>query len=89
MDSIFDIDRESVISVCAAGRASVFLVTLAVLMGLHARVGMEDTVWRYPHKDDLVASNLETFQTIAGITELLGRPVMSGARFKSLLGIAE
>ncbi len=89
VDSIFDIDRESVISVCAAGRASVFLVTLAVLMGLHARVGMEDTVWRFPHKDDLVASNLETFQTIAGITELLGRPVMSGARFKSMLGIAE
>ncbi len=89
VDSIYDIDRESVIAVCAAGRASVFLVTLAALLGLHVRVGMEDTVWRYPHRDDLVSSNLETYQTIAGIVELLGRPVMSGDKFRRLLGVAE
>ncbi len=50
VDSIMDIDPDSIISVCAAGRPSVYLVTLAMLMGLHVRLGMEDTVWRYPNR---------------------------------------
>jgi len=87
VDSIHDIDPESVISVCAAGRASVYLVTLAMLMGLHVRIGMEDTVWQYPHRDDLVNSNLETLQTVSGIAGLLGRQPMTTPRYRELLGI--
>ena len=75
------------VSVCAAGRASVYLVTLAMLMGLHVRIGMEDTVWQYPHRDDLVHSNLETLQTVSGIAGLLGRRPMTTPRYKELLGI--
>src|SRR5690606_16741109 len=45
--AIRDIDPEGVIMVCAAGRASMYVATLAAIMGLHIRVGMEDTyfIW--------------------------------------------
>lgn len=87
VDSILDIDPDSIISVCAAGRPSVYLVTLAMLMGLHVRLGMEDTVWRYPHRDELITSNLEQLEAVIAIAEQLGRYPMSGARYRSLLGI--
>ena len=87
VDSILDIDPDSIISVCAAGRPSVYLVTLAMLMGLHVRLGMEDTVWRYPHRDELISSNLEQLEAVITIAEQLGRYPMSGARYRELLGV--
>ena len=73
---------------CAAGRPSVYLVTLAMLMGLHVRLGMEDTVWRYPHRDELIASNLQQLEAVIAIAENLGRTPMSGARYRELLGVS-
>ena len=79
---------DSIISVCAAGRPSVYLVTLAMLMGLHVRLGMEDTVWRYPHRDELIASDLQQLEAVIAIAENLGRSPMSGARYRDLLGLS-
>ncbi len=62
-------------------------MTLAMLMGLHVRLGMEDTVWRYPHRDDLIASNLEQLKAVIAIAENLGRTPLSGARYRELLGV--
>ena len=58
-----------------------------MLMGLHVRLGMEDTVWRYPHRDDLIASNLEQLKAVIAIAENLGRTPLSGARYRELLGV--
>ena len=85
VNTIKDIDSDSIISVCAAGRASLYLVTLAAIMGLHLRVGMEDTVWEYPHKDDLIKNNLDVFIKIRNICSSLGREVMSSKEFKNLI----
>ena len=72
---------------CASGRPSVYLVTLAMLMGLHVRLGMEDTVWRYPHRDDLISSDLEQLEAVIAIADNLGRSLMSGTRYRDLLGV--
>lgn len=85
--SIREIDPESVIGVCAAGRASIYLATLALVLGLHVRVGMEDTVWPWPHKDDLIESNVAQFRLIRGIAEALGRRVMTASEYRRLIGI--
>ena len=85
VNTIKDIDSDSIISVCAAGRASLYLVTLAAIMGLHLRVGMEDTVWEYPHKDNLIKSNTDVFVRIRNICNSLGREVMSSKDFKNLI----
>ena len=53
-----DIDPDGVIMVCAAGRASMYVATLAAVMGLHIRVGMEDSYWLWPHRDDRIESTL-------------------------------
>lgn len=87
VDQIRDIDPASVITVCAAGRASLYTTTLATMLGLHVRVGTEDTVWRYPNSDELFASNLEMFQRAKQIAELHGRRVATAAEFRAELGL--
>ena len=77
--SIRDIDADAFILVCAAGRASTYLATFALLLGLHVRVGMEDTLWPYPHRDDIIKRNVEHFQQMRQIAALLGRELMTPA----------
>ncbi|MFD8006529.1 AMP-binding protein [Streptomyces mirabilis] len=85
---IREIDPEATILVCAAGRASTYLVTAAAALGLHVRVGMEDTVWTWPHRDDLVQSNLQMFQMAKDLAGLLGRDIPDHAEYRSLVGLA-
>lgn len=85
--AIRDIDSTSFIMVCAAGRPSVYLATLAVLLGLHVRVGMEDTVWKYPHRDDLLETNVDAFTQIRAIAGALGRELMSPAEYRLSQGM--
>lgn len=84
---IRDVDPEAKILVCAAGRASVFLATAAALLGLNVRVGMEDTVWKYPHKDEKLTSNLEAFLQIKTIVEALGRRVATPQEYREIMGV--
>jgi len=86
---IYDIDKESIIIVCASGRASTYLAVMAMLLGLHIRVGMEDTVWEFPHKDTLIKSNAECFRKYKLIAQLLGREVADGNEYRKLIGLPE
>lgn len=87
VDAINDIDTDNRIMVCAAGRASSHLVTFAMLLGLHIRVGMEDSVFKWPHKDDLIKSSLEQFEEIKTIANLLGREIMPADEYAEFLGV--
>jgi 3-keto-5-aminohexanoate cleavage enzyme len=84
---IYDIDPDSIIVVCAAGRASSYLAIFALMMGLHIRVGMEDTIWLHPHKDDLIKSNVDHFRRFKTIAELMGREVATGDEYRELIGL--
>lgn len=86
VDMIREVHQDSIISVCAAGRASTYLTTLATLMGLHIRVGMEDTVYKWPHRDDRLSSNVEHFKLAKTIAESLGREVMSAVEYLEQIG---
>lgn len=88
VEAIRDIDPEGVIMVCAAGRASLHLATLAVLMGLHVRVGMEDTYYMWPHRTDRIESNLDVFKTMKTIVESLGRTVAAPHRAAEIMGLS-
>jgi 3-keto-5-aminohexanoate cleavage enzyme len=85
--SIYDLDAESVILVCAAGRASSYLTALALIMGLHVRVGMEDTIWKWPHRDDLITSNADQVRAAVSLAGLLGRRVATSAEYRDLIGL--
>lgn len=84
-----DIDPDCQISVCAAGRASSFLATQALLMGLDIRVGMEDTVWKYPHSNEKIVSNAEQFKSFKTIAHNLGREVMTAREYRDYMGLPQ
>ncbi len=88
VDQIRKIDPTSVISVCAAGRASLYMTTLATMMGLHIRVSTEDTPWKYPNSDVKLTSNLEMFNMAKDIAGLLGRKPATANEYRQLVGLA-
>jgi 3-keto-5-aminohexanoate cleavage enzyme len=87
VSAIKDIDPDAFVLVCAAGRASTHVATLAALMGLHIRVGMEDTYWLWPHRDDRVQSNLQALQMGQMISQVVGRPVATQEEYRTMLGL--
>jgi 3-keto-5-aminohexanoate cleavage enzyme len=84
---IRDVDPEAKILVCGAGRASSYLVTAAALLGLHIRVGMEDTVWRWPHRPEKLESNRQALESGKDIAAVLGRDVANFAEYRELVGM--
>jgi 3-keto-5-aminohexanoate cleavage enzyme len=87
VNRIKEIDENSEIVVCASGRASSYLATFAMLLGLNIRIGMEDTVWRYPHKDEKITKNIDTWYQFSQLARLLGRDVYSPDEFRRKLGM--
>jgi len=81
------IDPESIIMVCMAGRPSSYLTTMAMLLGLHVRVGMEDSFVRWPHKDDVIKSNAKMVADTIAIAKLLGRRSATDNEYRSLVGL--
>jgi 3-keto-5-aminohexanoate cleavage enzyme len=86
---IRDTDPDATILVCAAGRASSYLVTVAAALGLHIRVGMEDTVWRWPHRPEKLESNLQALESAKSLAGVLGREVAGFADFREIMGMPE
>ncbi|HVI41640.1 MAG TPA: 3-keto-5-aminohexanoate cleavage protein [Anaerovoracaceae bacterium] len=84
---IMEIDPGTVLMVCAAGRASSYLATMAALLGYNIRVGMEDTVWKWPHKNDKIENNAEHFRNFKQLLGLLGREVATADEYRAMLGI--
>lgn len=87
VDRIREIDPEGFVAVCAAGRAGHYLATTAMLLGLHVRVGTEDTVYRYPHRDELVGGNGEMVERVAATAQALGRRLATPEEYRRMIGL--
>lgn len=86
-NAIRDCDPNGLIVVCAAGRASMALATFAASIGLHIRIGMEDTYYLWPHRNDLIQSNLQTFEMAKKLSDLVGRPIATQAEYRAMIGL--
>lgn len=86
--SIRDVDPEAMIMVCAAGRASMHLAVLAASLGLHIRVGMEDTYFMWPHREDRLESNEQAYDAAASLAQVVGRPVATSDELRSYVPAA-
>jgi 3-keto-5-aminohexanoate cleavage enzyme len=75
------------IVVTSAGRASSYVTTLAMLLGCHVRVGKEDTIFRTPHKNDLIVTNKQAVEQTVAIASMLGREPMSAAEYREAVGL--
>jgi 3-keto-5-aminohexanoate cleavage enzyme len=87
VDRIHEVEKNSFIQVCAAGRAGHYLATAAMMMGLHVRVGTEDTAYRFPHRDDLLDGNLEMVERARNTAESLGRQLATAAEYREMIGL--
>jgi len=82
-DSLFGEDY--MLSAFAAGRHQMDLCTQSVLLGGHARVGLEDSL--FIGKGELAASNAQQVTRIRQIVETLGREVATPAEAREMLGL--
>lgn len=89
INAIRDVDPDGVIIVCTAGRGAMHMATLAALMGVHIRVGMEDTYFKWPHRTDRLQSNLEAFLLGKQIAEVTGRRVATPEEARAIMGLPE
>ncbi len=71
--------------VLALGRHQLPLTTMAIAMGGHVRVGMEDNI--YYRKGEPVESNAQLVRRTARIADELNRPVASTDQVRDLLGL--
>ncbi|MHB9849067.1 3-keto-5-aminohexanoate cleavage protein [Streptomyces krungchingensis] len=86
-DQIRQIDPNAAITVCNAGRAGLYIPTLAAMMGLNIRVGLEDSMWKNPNSDELNKSNLELFTRARDIAALLGRTPATADEYRAMVGL--
>jgi uncharacterized protein (DUF849 family) len=87
VNQLKSLDEDAQITVCAAGRATFYMTTLATMLGLHVRVGTEDTMWRSPLSDEIVESNVEMLNRARAIAELLGREVATADEYRTVIGL--
>jgi 3-keto-5-aminohexanoate cleavage enzyme len=45
---------------------------------------MEDTVWKWPHRDELIETNASIFAMMRDIAVSLGRELMTAAEYRAL-----
>lgn len=82
-DSLFGDDY--LFSAFAAGRFQMDFCTQSVLLGGHARVGLEDSL--FIGKGELATSNAQQVERIRTIVEALGREVATPAEARGMLGL--
>lgn len=75
------------ITVCSSGRACSYITALTMLLGHHVRVGMEDTIYKYPHKEDILKNNAESLEITMKLAEALGRRPATGEEYRKRLGM--
>lgn len=80
--------EDSIISLSAGGRNWLALSTFAILMGVDTiRVGMEDHVHMYPHKDEKIRRSADEVRKIATISRELGREIATPVEARTMMGI--
>ena len=57
--------------------------------GGHARAGMEDSVFMYPHRDDLIKSSAEVVTKVRRISEEVGREIATPKEARAILGLGK
>jgi uncharacterized protein (DUF849 family) len=81
-----DLPAESLWSAAGIGLFQLPMNTLAIAMGGHCRVGLEDNIYHGFDRSEL-ATNQGLVERVADITESFGRPLADPVRARELLGL--
>jgi 3-keto-5-aminohexanoate cleavage enzyme len=80
-----ELPEDSLFFACGIGQYQLPMTTMAVLMGGHARVGLEDNV--YYTRGRKLTGNGESVARLARIAEELDRPVATPSQARKILGL--
>lgn len=83
-----DLPEQSLWSAAGIGFFQLPMNTLAIAMGGHCRVGLEDNIYHGFDRSEL-ATNLGLVERVAQLSETFGRPLASSVRARTLLGLGE
>ena len=84
---IDDLPDDSVWSAAGIGLFQLPMNTLAIAMGGHTRVGLEDNIFHGFDRSEL-ATNQGLVERVADLSETFGRRLATPARARALLGLA-
>ena len=74
--------------VCAGGRNWLPFSTLAIMLGFDmVRVGMEDTVYLHPHREEKIQTSAQAVRKVVTIASELGREIATPAEARAIMGI--
>jgi 3-keto-5-aminohexanoate cleavage enzyme len=74
--------------VCAGGRNWFPFVTMAMMLGFDmVRVGMEDTVYLYPHREEKIETSAQAVRKVVAVANELGREIATPAEARAIMGI--
>jgi 3-keto-5-aminohexanoate cleavage enzyme len=82
---VAELPPESVFFVCGIGAFQLPMTTLSILMGGHARVGLEDNV--YYRRGQRLSGNGEAVERVVRIARELNREIASPAQSREMLGL--
>jgi uncharacterized protein (DUF849 family) len=83
---VADLPANSVWSAAGIGLFQLPMNTLAIAMGGHCRVGLEDNIY-HDFKRAELATNSSLMDRLADLSEMFGRPLASSLRARDLLGL--
>ena len=82
-----ELESEWTWSVCSLGRTELPMCALAMTMGGHTRVGMEDNI--YLSKGELLKSNAQLVERIVALADALNIQVASPDDARKILGLGK
>jgi 3-keto-5-aminohexanoate cleavage enzyme len=85
MSMLYHVPPNSVVSVIGIGPHQLPLSTIAVAMGLHVRIGLEDNI--FYRKGELAKSNAQLVERVVRIAKELDRPIATPAQAREMLGL--
>lgn len=77
----------SLVSVIGVGVPQFAMITMAIILGCHVRVGMEDNI--YIGKGQLAKSNAEFVEKVVQLATDLGRDIATPQQARRMIGISE
>jgi 3-keto-5-aminohexanoate cleavage enzyme len=81
-------EPDGIYGVYAGGRNWLPVTVFAIMVGADViRPGMEDTIWLYPHRDEVVKKNIELIDKVVTIAQKLGRDIATPKEARQILGI--
>lgn len=79
---------ETVIGAYIGGRNWLPLTVLAIMLGVDVvRVGIEDCLWVYPHRNEIIRRDAEMVRKVVTIARELGREIATPEYAREVLGL--